>query len=88
MQNYPPCLYGETCPTNTVLRIQAEELAVPFVDNEVLFRALYSKGYEQLDYHARAGGLPEGHFNAKGYEAMAGFIYDKIMEQGFMQDKS
>jgi lysophospholipase L1-like esterase len=70
-----------------ILRSKAIELGVPFVDHERLFSEMYAQGCNQEDYHEKIAGktIQGGHFNEKGYETMAGFVYDKIIEEGFIK---
>jgi lysophospholipase L1-like esterase len=82
IQNYPPDMtLPERVMVNSVIRKKTREFKIPFVDNELLFLRLYAQGEDQRSYHSASG----PHFNAKGYEAMAGFVYDKIIEEGFIK---
>jgi hypothetical protein len=88
LQNYPPPLWQARQVAlalyriNNALRGKAIELNIPFVDNEKLFLGLYDEGHDQKDYHCQARGVVGSNFNSKGQGAMAGFIHDKIIEEG------
>jgi lysophospholipase L1-like esterase len=101
LQNYPPSsrrAYDKTIKLNkyvtilfhqinNVLRNTATELNVPFIDNEKLFLELYNRGYKEEEYFEKIMGVQGTHFNEKGYEAMARFVYDKIIEEGFINSR-
>jgi lysophospholipase L1-like esterase len=93
IHSYPPPFKLSEEPlllANSVLRKKAKELKIPFVDHERLFLELYAQGQEQSDYHEKISGepVPGSHFNEKGYEAMARFVYDKIIEEGFISNRN
>jgi lysophospholipase L1-like esterase len=87
IHNYPPIINepedGRTL-SNIILRKAAIKLMIPFVDHEILFLELYNQGYDPKDYYQNIAGIRGDHFNEQGYMVMAEYIYNKIIEEGFI----
>jgi lysophospholipase L1-like esterase len=92
LQNYPPQTFSANISpqrtlVNSILRKNARELHIPFVDNEKLFLQIFKHGRKHEDYYEKIiGNILGNHCNAKGYRVMAKFLYDKILEEGFIGD--
>jgi|GEM_PF-1357475 len=80
LQNYPPALGKGTnaewrMKVNTLLREKAEDLCLPFVDNEKLFTEAFKADVDRSYYAA------DGHCNWKGYQLMAKNVFEVVVNE-------
>jgi lysophospholipase L1-like esterase len=76
LQNYPYDPQAGARFIDPVLRKTANDLSIPFVDNELIFLEMMNNGAKRDDYFS-----PDYHCNARGYEIMAKNVYNKIIEE-------
>jgi len=76
LQNYPFDPYVGARFIDSILRKVANDLNIPFVDNELIFLEMMNKGAKRDDCFS-----PDYHCNARGYEIMANNVYNKIIEE-------
>ncbi len=89
LHNYPPRPEREGGKEihliNEALKDTAAESGLPFIDDEKLFQDMWDRGENRLDYHENFKGVAGSHLNSRGYKIMAEALYDKIIEEGFLE---
>lgn len=86
MQNYPPKIDGMERSIDWLLREIADDLEIPFVDNEKVFQEMWDKGVSRKDYHEKLpfSNVSGDHLNSVGYKVMAQNVFDVIMEENLL----